>query len=134
MLKVPSTVMILPLTSTLSGACARAGRLSAASATTTRARIMDECMSYSVLDVATPVATNAHSLEVMPAALITGPQRSVSALSLAASTWRVEPTTATPSVSNRALTDGSASAAMASALILCTISGGVLTGTNNPYH
>src|SRR2546425_1669190 len=70
----------------------------------------------------------------MPAALMTGPQSSVSALSLTASRSGVEPTTATPSASNRALTTGSASAATVSVLIFCTISGGVLTGTNNPYH
>src|SRR4030088_3492187 len=68
------------------------------------------------------------------ASWITGPHLSISDFRKAASSPGVEPFGVAPRSSNRGLTDGWASAALVSALILAMISGGVLAGTKNPNH
>src|SRR6478752_4976302 len=66
------------------------------------------------------------------ASRITGPHLSVSDFRKAASCAGVEPLGLAPSSSNRDLTGGCTSAALVSALILATTSGGVLAGTKKP--
>src|SRR5262249_40499529 len=75
-----------------------------------------------------------YSSDLMPAALMTGPQRSISDLSSRASSAGVEPTTPTPAFSMAAITAGSRRIMTVSALSLFTISGGVLAGAKNAYQ
>src|SRR5450631_4927216 len=65
---------------------------------------------------------------------MSGPHLSISDFRKAASSAWVEPFGSAPSSSNRGLTDAWASAALVSALILATTSGGVRTGTQNANH
>ena len=75
-----------------------------------------------------------YSSDLMPAALMTGPQRSISDLSSRASSAGVEPTTATPAFSMAPITAGSRRIATVSAESLFTISDGVLAGAKNAYQ
>src|SRR5205823_13486107 len=68
------------------------------------------------------------------ASRITGPHLSISDFRKLASSAGVEPFGVAPSSSSRVLTDGWASAALVSALILATTSCGVLAGTKKPNH
>src|SRR5262249_54476218 len=75
-----------------------------------------------------------YSSDLMPAALMTGPQRSISDLSIRPSSAGVEPTTATPAFSIAAITAGSRRMAIVSAESLFTISGGVLAGAKTAHE
>src|SRR5690349_11756454 len=90
---------------------------------------MSRGMSHKISTIEHP-----YSSDLMPAALMTGPQRSISDLSSRASSAGVEPTTATPAFSMAAITAGSRRIVTVSAFSLFTISGGVLAGAKNAYQ